>query len=305
MSVLGVDLGGTKAALRLEPASRSGAGPAPVHSVFQWPATGGAAADLAALAAAAEALCPAPADDPVTAVGVAVPATLEASGRVRGWPNRPSWQGLDLLRELTGLWPGADVRLADDGDLAALAEAGAAACPDLVHVGVGTGIGGGIVLGGVLCPGTERGSCEVGHVIVDRAGERCECGRNGCVQSVASGRAVLRRAARRLGRDTGFDALREAWQGAEPWARETVGEGAAALAAAVVSLCELVHPRLVTVGGGFAAGLPGYVDEVARQVRRLERPEGPEILLRPAALGALSSLDGAVLLARGPAPARP
>ncbi|WKU48942.1 ROK family protein [Streptomyces sp. VNUA116] len=299
MSVLGVDLGGTKAALRLE--SSSGAGTGSVDSVFAWPATGGAAADLSALAAAA-ALDRAPAGDPVTAVGVAVPATLDASGRVRGWPNRPSWRGLDLVRELAGLWPDAEVRLADDGDLAALAEAGAAGCPDLVHLGVGTGIGGGIVLGGALCPGTARGSCEVGHVIVDRAGERCDCGRHGCVQSVASGRAVLRRAARRLGRDVGFDVLREAWRDGEPWALETVGESAAALAAAVVSLCELVRPRLVTIGGGFAAGLPGYVAEVAHRVRQFERPEGPHIHLRPAALGALSSLDGAVLLARGAAP---
>ncbi|MEU8548235.1 ROK family protein [Streptomyces roseoverticillatus] len=300
MSVLGVDLGGTKVALRLEPATGAGAGP--VHSVFPWPATGGATADLAALAAAVAALRRATADDPVTAVGVAVPAALDASGRVRGWPNRPTWQGLDLVRELTDLWPGAELRLADDGDLAALAESGAADCPDLVHFGVGTGVGGGIVLGGVLCPGTARGSCEVGHVIVDRAGERCDCGRHGCVQSVASGRAVLRRAARRLGRDVAFAELREAWRDAEPWARETVGEGAAALAAAVVSLCELVRPRLVTVGGGFAAGLPGYVEEVAHRARQLERPEGPEIHLRPAALGALSSLDGALLLARGAAP---
>ncbi|MEV5378440.1 ROK family protein [Streptomyces nondiastaticus] len=298
MSVLGVDLGGTKAALRLEPSSGTG----PVDNVFAWPATGGAAADLSALAAAAAALDRAPAGDPVTAVGVAVPATLDASGRVRGWPNRPSWRGLDLGRELAGLWPDAEVRLADDGDLAALAEAGAAGCPDLVHLGVGTGIGGGIVLGGALCPGTARGSCEVGHVIVDLAGERCDCGRHGCVQSVASGRAVLRRAARRLGRDVGFDVLREAWRDGEPWALETVGESAAALAAAVVSLCELVRPRLVTIGGGFASGLPGYVAEVAHRVRQLERPEGPPILLRPAALGALSSLDGAVLLARGAAP---
>ncbi|WP_058042925.1 ROK family protein [Streptomyces roseifaciens] len=298
MSVLGIDLGGTKVAIRLEP----GAGAEAAQSVFRWPAVGGPAADLTALAAAVEALRRAPADDSVTAVGVAVPATLDASGRVRGWPSRPSWRGLDLVRALTGLWPEAEVRLGDDGDLAALAEAGAAGCPDLVHLGVGTGIGGGIVLGGVIRPGTERGSCEVGHMIVDRAGERCDCGRHGCVQSVASGRAVLRRAARRRGHDVGFDALREAWQSAEPWALETVGESAAALAAAVVSLCELVHPRLVTIGGGFAAGLPGYVEEVAHRVRQLERPEGPEIHLRPAALGALSSLDGAVLLARGPAP---
>ncbi|MGW7055364.1 ROK family protein [Streptomyces sp. NPDC054887] len=294
MSHLGIDVGGTKVALRIAPA---GTGKRR-ETVFHWPDTGGVDADMDVLAAGVAALDDAPAD-PVIAVGVAVPATLDASGRVRGWPNRPSWQGLDLRRRLTALLPGADVRTADDGDLAALAEADAAGCRDLVHFGVGTGIGGGIVLDGSICPGAARGSCEVGHVIVDRAGERCDCGRRGCVQSVASGRAVLRRAGERLGRTVEFTELRTAWLAGEPWAAGVVTDSAEALATAVVSLTELVHPRLVTVGGGFAAGLPGYVEAVARHAGGLARPAGPAIRVRPAALGGLSSLDGAMLLAGG------
>ncbi|GAA1542971.1 ROK family protein [Streptomyces albidochromogenes] len=297
MSYLGIDVGGTKVALRLEPAGAEGAGEKR-ETVFRWPDAGGVDADMEVLAAAVAALRPAGAG-PVAAVGVAVPATLDTEGRVRGWPNRPFWQGLDLRRRLTALLPGAEVRTADDGDLAALAEADAAHCRDLVHFGVGTGIGGGIVLDGRICPGTARGSCEVGHLIVDRAGERCDCGRRGCVQSVASGRAVLRRAGERLGRTVDFAELRTAWLAAEPWAVGTVNDSAEALAAAAVGLTELVHPRLVTVGGGFAAGLPGYVEAVARHAGELARAAGPETRVRPAALGGLSSLDGAVLLARG------
>ncbi|MEU5314979.1 ROK family protein [Streptomyces sp. NPDC021562] len=297
MSRLGIDMGGTKVALRLE---RNGAavGAPAQQTVFTWPHEGGVAADMDALAAALTAL-PRPPGDPVTSVGTALPAALDTEGRVSGWPNRPHWQGLDIRRRLTALLPGARVRIADDGDLAALAEARAAGCRDLVHFGVGTGIGGGMVLDGVLRPGTARGSCEVGHVVVDHRGDaRCDCGRYGCVQALASGRATLRRATRALGRPVGFAELRQAWTDRAEWAVETVTTGASALAAAVVSLAELVHPEIVTIGGGFAAALPGYVTEVAARTEALQRPTAPTPTLRPAALGALSSLDGALLLSR-------
>ncbi len=298
MSRLGIDIGGTKVALRLE---RSGAavGATPLRTTFQWPAEGDVAADMKALASAIDELRRPP-GDPVMSVGVALPAALDPDGRVRGWPNRPSWQGLDIRRQLAAFLPAAQVRVADDGDLAALAEARAAGCRDLVHFGVGTGIGGGVILDGVMRPGTARGSCEVGHVIVDhRAGARCDCGRHGCVQSLSSGRATLRRAAELLGGQVEFARLRDAWTAREDWAVEVVTAGASALAAAATSLAELTHPDLITVGGGFAATLPGYVEEVTAHFRALRRPTGPAPEIRPAALGALSSLDGAVLLARG------
>lgn len=298
MSHLGIDIGGTKAALRLE---RDGAAAgAPAREVrFTWPEEGGAAADMDALAAAVERLGR-PSGDPVTSVGVALPAAVDAEGRVRGWPGRPSWQGLDVRARLVALLPGARVRIADDGDLAALAEARAAGCRDLVHFGVGTGIGGGVVMDGVMRPGTGRGSCEVGHVVVDHDGDaRCDCGRRGCVQALASGRSTLRRAARVLGRPAGFDELREAWAKREDWAVRTVAPGVAALAAVAVSLSELTHPEVITIGGGFAAALPGYATQVADAADALRRPTGPAPEIRAALLGGLSSLDGALLLSRG------
>ncbi|CAL9489164.1 Kanosamine kinase [Streptomyces sp. enrichment culture] len=298
MSRLGIDVGGTKVALRLERSGAAAGAPAQ-QTVFTWPREGGVAADMDALAAALAALRRPP-GDPVTSVGVALPASVDAEGRVRGWPNRPAWRGLDVRHRLAALLPGAQVRIADDGDLAALAEARAAGCRDLVHFGVGTGIGGGVVMDGVMRPGTARGSCEVGHVVVDHRGDAlCDCGRHGCVQALASGRATLRRAARTLGRPVDFAELRQAWADREDWAVEVVTTGASALAAAAVSLAELTHPEVITVGGGFAASLPGYVPAVAERVTALRRPAGPAPDLRVAALGALSSLDGATLLARG------
>ncbi|GGT59453.1 ROK family protein [Streptomyces purpureus] len=297
MSYLGIDVGGTKVAFRTENAAGIGE---ETESSFRWPRTRCVRDDLTALAEHTHALR-SRLERPVEAVGVAMPATLAPDGRVLTWPGRPFWEGVDLRAELAALLPGAEVRCADDGDLAALAEADAADCGDLVYLGVGTGIGGGIVLDGRLVPGAHRGSCEVGHMVVDRrAGDLCDCGRRGCVQSVASGPATLRRAAELRGEPLEFTDLRDAFTAGERWAVDAVGESCAALAAAAVSLAELVHPARIVVGGGFAAGVPGFVETVAQEVTRLARPAWTPPPVHPARLAGLSSLRGALLLARRP-----
>ncbi|QTD95910.1 Kanosamine kinase [Streptomyces cyanogenus] len=255
---------------------------------------------MTALAEGVHAVCEGSTRD-LEAVGVSVPATLDRGGKVVTWPGRPGWTGLDLAGSLDLLFPGTPVRYADDGDLAALAEAHAAGVRHLVHLGVGTGIGGGIVLDGRLCPGTGRGSCEAGHIIVDRGGPRCDCGRYGCLQAVASGPATLRRAAALRGGEVPFTELGGALARGRSWAVEAVEESCAALAAAAVSLAELVRPDRITIGGGFAAGLPDFAERVRRHAQRLARPGGPPVEPAAAALGGLSSLQGALLLARGPA----
>ncbi|MFG2044489.1 ROK family protein [Dactylosporangium sp. NPDC048998] len=289
---LGVDVGGTKTALRLE-----ADGHAAVESVVRWPVGGGVRHDLGVLARAVREVC---AGRPVlTAVGVAMPATVDGAGRVVGWPGRPSWTGLDLGAYLRELFPTARVSWADDGDLAAVAEAAVAGRRDVVYVGVGTGVGGGIVLDGRPLPGPGRGSCELGHMVVDRAGPACDCGRRGCVQAVASGPATLRRAARGRGvGEVSAAELRQAWLDGAQWARAAVRDSADAVALAVVGVAELLGPDVAVVGGGFAVGLPGYAAVVAEHIRASARPGRPGPAVREAVLGPLSSLSGAVLLAR-------
>ncbi|MEU1484581.1 ROK family protein [Streptomyces sp. NPDC005752] len=292
MTVLGIDVGGTKVALRTD------GGTTVRSAVFPWPPTSSAADDLAALTNNVRALLD-DAQEPLEAVGVAMPATVGPDGLVTTWPGRPSWTGLDLRAALHSLFPRSAVRWADDGDLAALAEADEAGCQDVVYVGVGTGIGGGIVLDGRLCPGTARGSCELGHVIVDPEGPRCGCGRRGCVQAVASGPATLSRAARLRGEPVSFAELAEGLRDERDWAVTAIGESCDALAVAIVNLNELVRPSLAVIGGGFADGLPGFAATVADRAHALARPGHPVAQVRAAALGGLSSLRGAVLLARG------
>ncbi|MGQ5640823.1 MULTISPECIES: ROK family protein [unclassified Streptomyces] len=289
---LGVDIGGTKVALRVEAGARC-----VDETVFAWRPRHSADRDLAQLAEQVGTLRTR-LTAPLRAVGVAMPATVGPDERITAWPSRPEWAGTDLGAALRALFPEAAVAWADDGDLGALAEAQAADCADLLYLGVGTGIGGGLVLRGDLCPGLGRGSFEIGHTVVELDGPPCVCGRRGCLQAIASGPATLRHAARLRGSDVTFDALRRAWHDGEPWAVTALRRTCRALAAAAVSVQELLHPQLLLIGGGFATALPGLDTLVSAQLAELSRPGRPRIDVKPASLGGLSSLRGAVALAR-------
>jgi kanosamine 6-kinase len=288
---LGLDLGGTKVALRAE----TDQGAVWEH-VFRWSGRG-LESDLAQLSAEVKRLrqqVPGGFD----AVGVALPATVGPDGLVSAWPTRPEWIGLDVRQALRALSGDAPVRWADDGGLGALAEAQAAACDSVLYVGVGTGVGGGLIVGGVLWPGQDRGSFEIGHLVTDADGPECRCGRRGCLQATASGPATLDRAARLRGAPVTSDQLRLAMLADEEWAVQAVDRSCHRLAVAITGVRELVHPGLVVVGGGFAVGLPGFVDTVAHHVAVLARPGVPIPPVHEPSFGGLSALHGAIALAR-------
>lgn len=293
-SYLGIDVGGTKVALRTE---GGGAGTPAAETTFRWPEPARLTTDLEAFAKNIRA-CLDNWPEPVRAVGMAMPATLDHAGRVTRWPGRPGWTGLDLAGWLRTALPPVPVRFADDGDLAALAEARQAACRDLLYIGVGTGIGGGIVCDGQLLPPPARNSAEIGHVVVDRSGPRCDCGRLGCVQAMASGPATLRRAARLRGGPVTFAEFLPALAGDQPWATAAIEETGAALALIVTNVSELLSPALTVLGGGFADAIPRLAPLVTEQAQRLARPGQSLPPVQPGALAGLSSLHGAILLAR-------
>jgi kanosamine 6-kinase len=290
---LGIDFGGTKVALAVSGVG-SGGRPGTPDAYLRWPAPGSLESDLAALDAGLE-VFRTRFPDTITSVGVAMPATV-IGGRVQAWPNRPFWTGLDVAGALRSRFPGAKIRWADDGQAAALAEAKQASCEDLAYLGVGTGIGGGLVLGGRPFPRLEVGS-ELGHLVIDRAGPQCRCGRSGCVQAIASGPATVERAAALRGAPVSATGLRTAHAAGESWALRAVSEAAAALATVVVNLTEIICPSLIRIGGGFGSAITGLVPEVTAQADALGRPGRPLAPIQPAAFGGGASLAGALLLA--------
>lgn len=293
-SLLGIDIGGTKVAVRLETAAGEC-----YEATRLWTLPADIDADMAVLSAAVTEVITL-AGEPPSRVGVSLPATTDAEGIIRAWPGRSIWVGLAVRTELERVC-GMPVVCADDGDLAALAESRRSGSRNLLYLGVGTGLGGGLVYEGRMVPGPGRGSCEVGHVVIRADGNRCDCGRAGCAQAYASGPAMLRRAAKESHRTINPSDLAEGWRAGAAWARTALGEGAETLALLVHAVHELAPVDNVVIGGGFPPAHPGFTELIAARVRAHSRAGRSVPPLQPAKSG-LSSLDGAVCLAARPGP---
>lgn len=134
-------------------------------------------------------------------VGIGTPGIVDApSGTIR-WAVNLDWQDLPLGRLVAERY-GVRVEVANDSRAAALAillfgdDDPARRGSNLVAIKVGRGIGAGIVLGGELFHGDGAGAGEIGHVAVEDDGAECRCGRFGCLETVASSRAIVEKATR-------------------------------------------------------------------------------------------------------------
>ncbi|MQA62939.1 MAG: ROK family protein [Actinophytocola sp.] len=297
---LAVDIGGTKIAAGL--VDRDGR----VLAVTEEPTpVGGGAERVAdALAAAVER-----AGHPgarLGAVGMSCAGPVDADAGTVSPVNIEDWRDFPLVERMSTLTPGVPVTLACDGVAITAAEHafGAARChPDAVCLVVSTGVGGGLVLGGRVHSGPSGNAGHLGHIIVDLAGEPCSCGARGCVETMASGPALVSWAVRHgwvasAGRPpTGLDVAAAARSG-DPVATAAFDRAGQALAAAVAATAALVDVRVAVIGGGVAqagevlfAPLRSHLDRYAR----LRFIRGVAVV--PAALGRDACLVGAAHLA--------
>ena len=190
---------------------------------------------------------------------------------------------------------------------------------DLVLVTVGTGIGGGIVLGGRLHRGRFGIGGEIGHLQMVPGGRRCGCGQNGCWEQYSSGRALLREAreiadvrrehgARLLelggGRIEGIEAIEvtQAAREGDPAALECFAAVGAALGQGLADLAAVLDPGAFVLGGGVADAGELLLDPTRRsfEARLTGRGSRPVADVRLAALGNDAGLVGAADLARMP-----
>lgn len=133
-------------------------------------------------------------DATVDGVGLGCPGTVDDKAGTVIYACNIGWVDYDVrtaLKELTGY----NVRLVNDANAAALAEvvAGAAkGAESAVVVTLGTGVGGGVVIGGKLLTGYTGAASELGHMVIVADGEDCACGRKGCFEAYASATALIR-----------------------------------------------------------------------------------------------------------------
>jgi glucokinase len=251
-------------------------------------------------------------------IGVGVLGPLRARDGVLLDPPNLGWGAYPLaarLQRRTGV-PTAidnDCNAGALGELVAGAGRGARA---LVYFGIGTGIGGGVILDGQLVRGASENAGELGHLIVDfGAALDGRPSAAGTVESIAGGQAIAERAralaaagrapalllrAGGVGAISAADVMELALEGDEP-ASAIWEDGIAAVAAAVTSILNALSPEVVVIGGGVAAHAgERYVEAIALQARaRAFGPNANATLIVPAELGERSVLLGALAVAAG------
>lgn len=187
--------------------------------------------------------------DSVLAAGVSLAAMIDVEGTVVTWPNHLQWQGLPFKTILEQRL-GVPVSIEDDANAAALAEwqfGAGRGYRSLIVIMAGTGVGCGLVLNGSLFRGQTGWAGELGHFIMLPDGMECPCGHRGCLQTVASGRALERVAfARNL---PNVAALVNASDEGQLWASAELANCGGWLGLAAANIANLLDLQAVIIGG--------------------------------------------------------
>lgn len=196
-----------------------------------------------------------------------------------GWKNVPFQLDLSRALDLPVVMTN-DVRAITWGEWLHGAGQG---CNDLVCVFIGTGIGGGVVTAGKILSGSTNAAAEIGHLIIDINGPSCTCGNRGCLEALAGGWAIARRAQEAVVRDPvagkflleavggektsiSAETVARAAQAGNPLASHLMNDVVKALIAGSVSLVHAFNPSRLIFGGGVVEGIPELVHRVAEGV---------------------------------------
>jgi glucokinase len=227
----------------------------------------------------------------------------------------PGWEQVPLCDRLEAEL-GAPAFMDNDGNAAALGEhryGTGRGHTSLLYITVSTGVGGGWILNGQIWGGADGVAGEIGHVVVDPQGPICPCGKRGCVEVMASGLGIARRAGEWLAARPGDGSiLRSLAAGSLALDAELVARAAAlgdelawqalevsarALGRGIGGAANLMNPELFVVGGGVTKAGDRWWQAVRQAARETALPE-IRTEIEPAALGDDAPLWGAVALAQ-------
>ena len=286
--VLGVDLGGT--AIKLGLFSRDGELLADHQRPTPQPATPGSV--CVEIVEAVGSLDP---DGLASMVGIGLPGPMDADARVaRVCINLPGWEEVPLAAWLEPRLK-RKVTLANDGNCALVGEAwkgAAVGCSDVVLLTLGTGVGGGVMLGGKLFTGHNGAAAEPGLITLFPEGPDCNSGNRGSLEQYAS-ITGLGRLSDAEPSSLAMAASRGDEQAKAQWERygQLLGTG-------ISSLVYMFTPQLVLLGGGLAGASEHFLPAVRREVNtRVQAVSREGLQIKPCALGNGAGRLGAARLA--------
>ena len=210
-------------------------------------------------------------------IGIGVPGPVTPDGTVNKCINL-GWGVFNIEKELSNL-TGLPVKAGNDATVAALGECwkgGGQGCDNMVFATLGTGVGGGIVVGGSVIHGVHGAGGEIGHMVLNRnETESCGCGKKGCVEQYCSATGIVRIAKQFLAASDAPSALRsienltckdvfDAGSESDPLALEILEQVYAYMAEFLANICNVVDPEYVVLGGGVSKAGQPLLDGVQR-----------------------------------------
>ena len=285
--VIGVDVGGTKVAAGFVDVQ----GEIHQHTRVPMNSHGTAEEGLAAVTGAIDELLKLPTgtNNASRRIGICAPGPLDPhTGVVLNPPNVTCWRNYPLAAEIARRYGGL-VKLENDAKAAGLAEAlwGAGrGYRNVFYTTIGTGIGAGILFDGRIYHGRTGAADEAGHMVIDYHGPVCGCGKKGCIEALASGTSIAKRARARLAEAAGrksamlelaggqietvtSEIVGRAYEAGDSLAKDILLETVQLVTIWLGNIVDLLEPDVIIFGGGVAGmlnpffgkireGLPGW-----------------------------------------------
>ena len=249
----------------------------------------------------------------ILGIGIGVPGPVNDQGLVNRCVNL-NWGVFnihDALSELTGL----PVKAGNDANVAALGEyysGGGKGCHSMVLVTLGTGVGGGIIIGGKILGGAHGVGGEIGHIVVNKdEKEYCTCGKRGCAEQYCSATGIVRTAKKMLAKGPNVTPLRtmenftckdvfEAAAQGDFIANQVLDTTYTYMGEFIADVCCVVDPERIVLGGGVSAAGQQLIDGLLPHFKKFMFHAGKDTAFSLAELGNDAGIYGAFGLVRYP-----
>jgi len=252
----------------------------------------------------------------LVAAGIGIPGPSNPrTGILFTSPHLPGWCDVPI-RSIMEEALGIKAFLINDANAAAVGElhfGAARGARNMIYITVSTGIGSGVIIDGEIYTGSNGTAGELGHMTIDDNGPRCNCGNNGCWESVASGTALAREARKRINEGARTSILdyvggeveqvtakviHQAAQDDDSLAKELIQHSAYYLGVGLANLLNIFNPEVIVIGGGLSNMGDRLLQPAYKEAeRRAFKRNYQDVRFAQAELGHNSGIIGAAIFA--------
>jgi len=314
MYYLGIDLGGTKIAAGIVGGDLKLIASESTPTLASRP-TDEIIADIARVSRMAAEKAGIPFDR-IEACGIASPGIANSKTGVIEYANNLKMNNYPIVEKLRSYTGIEKIYLENDANAAALGEYLAGANSDVecsVMITLGTGLGGGIIMGGKIYAGFNHVGPEIGHMVIEKGGRPCTCGRRGCWEAYSSAtglvnltkdalirhpESVMHKLIAQSGKINGRTAFVAMKEYNDEAGREVCEEYISYLATGLANVINILEPEVVSIGGGVSNEGDALFVPLIEQVRKLDfaRRGDQHTKIVKAALGTDAGMIGAAAL---------